>query len=374
MILIQGGMIHDGLGSVQAGDILIKDGRIAAVGHGLEHADAPVVDARGKEVFPGFIDPLSAWGCMGASITDNDLNEFSEPLTPELDAAYAFDSAQMLEQKLWEYGISSCGIIPTVSNILGGQAAVVKSWAPQSEGFFVKRKAAMVASVSEAPKRLYGSRPVAPMTKMGIFALLRQAFKQAQVYGEKQDAEYDPKSDALQPVLQGTMPLFVYCQTKAEMDGAHMALADYDVPVYLAGAYGLNAETPHELILGDMTSAITFKNAHVNFAELKTLMGTGRKVALSSFSEFPAGREALLWNGILAYQRGIDCEQIVQMLTSVPAKLLKVDHRVGSLAEGLDADIMIWSKHPLKSFAAVVERAFIGGVDVTREGRPAPCS
>lgn len=374
MIIIQGGTIHDGLGNVEQGDILIKDGRIAALGAAVDAGDALVIDARGREVFPGFIDPLSTWGCLGRGMTDNDLNEYSDPVTPELDAAFAFDAMQMAEQKLWQYGISCCGIVPTAGNVLGGRAAVVKSWAAGSDAWFVRRQAVAVASVSEAPKRLYGARPAIPMTKMGIFSLLRQAFIKARDYGSREKADFDAKSAALQPVLAKEMPLFVHCQTKAEMDGAAWALTDFDMRLCFTGAYGVTADTAYDIILGDLTGATSPHNGTVDFVGLQAFLASGGGAALSSAAEYPGGRETLLWNAMLCVQNGIDPEAVLPMITSVPARLLNVADRVGALAVGRDADIMLWSAHPLQRFDAVVEKAFIGGREVPSErGTPACC-
>ena len=128
------------------------------------------------------------------------------------------------------------------------------------------------------------------------------------------------------------------------------------------------------LILGDLTDGFNKYNAAVNYAALFSLIEAGKPVALSAFGDAVSpGREILMWNahGLMAQARrlgaDLSSEDVLKMLTSVPAQLLGVEDRIGSLTEGKDADIVIWSGNPLETFRALPEIVVISGEIVKGE-------
>ena len=112
----------------------------------------------------------------------------------------------------------------------------------------------------------------------------------------------------------------------------------------------------------------------MNYAALFSLIEAGKPVALSAFGDAVSpGREILMWNahGLMAQARrlgaSLSSEDVLKMLTSVPAQLLGVEDRIGSLTEGKDADIVIWSGNPLETFRALPEIVVISGEIVKGE-------
>ena len=366
MLIIRKGTVHDGTGKVMEADVLVKDGKISAVGPGLAADGAKEYDAAGKVVMPGFVDALNIWGCM--SPVDKDLLEHSDPVTPELSAVFAFDHENMVRQGVYQFGVTCAGITPSVMNVVGGQAAVFKTHGSHVNQMLVKEGAAMIASVSAAPKKVYGPRNTAPMTKMGAFALLLQALAKA-AGPKKEDAGYDAKSEALKKVLDREMPLFVNCNTGSEMAAVELALKDYDIDIVFTGAYGADEQVKRSVVVGDLTQAISGNNEKVDFDSLKKLADKGVDIAISCCGDVGAsGRESLLWNAILWYKQGFSSGDVLKMITSVPARLLGVDDRVGSIEKGKDADIVIWSANPLEDYRAVAEASFINGCNVLDTG------
>ena len=116
-MLIKNGRVHDGLGHVALQDIRIMDGKIAALGADLVAEEGEeIFDATGMEITPGFIQAVSNWGVNGSSTeirpSSQDNCESSNPITPELDAFYAFNGRAATVQQLGAYGITSCGVAP----------------------------------------------------------------------------------------------------------------------------------------------------------------------------------------------------------------------------------------------------------------------
>lgn len=355
-ILIKDGNVHDGLGKVyEAWDVLIDDGKIIKLGKNIEDKADKIIDASNQEVLPGFIDPLTGWGCAAGRGQARDNDEKSDPLTPHLSAYYAFDPNAMMYQKLWEYGITAAGIAPSNSNLLGGQIAVFKSWGTGLEDMLVKENVAMKGSLTQF-KDCYGSKNSMPMTRMGAFYMLENAVKKA--LSEKEEDLKDEKNIAFRKVLKKEMPLFMSCNTKADMDGVSKVFKDSDAELVLANCYGIDQSYINKncsIILGDLTDGFNHYNACVDFDAILDMIEADKPVSLSAYGDTTSpGREILHWNAQELLKqancrgRKLDPEKLLAMMSSIPAKMLKVDERIGALKVGLDADVVIWSAHPLK--------------------------
>ncbi|GFN34995.1 amidohydrolase family protein [Tepidimicrobium xylanilyticum] len=381
MLLIKGGTVHDGKGRIlENTDILINNNLIEDIGNSIEVSEnVEVYNAKGKVIFPGFIDSLNVWGAKGPGWGDDDLSELSDPVTPQMDVVYSFDQDNMCFQRVFEYGITSAGLAPSTSNVLGGYMAVFKTYGEHPYRMLVKDKVGQVASISSKTKAIYGKRNTCPMTKMGAVSLLREAIIKAMNYKENHK-EYDSKNHALQLIINRKVPLMINCNTKSEMDAIELALKDLSVDIVFTGAFGVDEHTGYILddkfsvILGDLTGHMSYVNTQVDFEGIKRLMERGVDIAISSCGDNVAsGKESLLWNAILCYKNGLDAEDVLRMITSIPAKILGVDDRIGSIEIGKDADIVIWSDNPIKTYSAKVEASFINGQNILHSRRYNTC-
>ena len=382
MILIKGGTVHDGTGKIlENTDILIEGKIIKKIDKSIEvSSDVEIFDARGKVVFPGFIESLNIWGCKGPGWGDDDLKEASDPITPEMNVVYSFDQDSMMFQRVFEYGVTSAGITPSTSNVLGGYAAVFKTYGEHPYEMLVKENVGMVASITPETKKVYGSRNTCPMTRMGAFSILKEAITKALSYKKDENKDYDSKSDALQKLINGEVPLLVNCNTKSEMDAIELALKDFPIDVVFTGAFGVNENTgkiiknKFSVILGDLTSAMSSVNSNVDFEGIKKLIENGVDIAISSCGDNgSSGKESLLWNAILCYKYGLKSDDVLRMITSIPAKILGVDNRIGSIEVHKDADIVIWTGNPIETYNARVEATFINGENILNSRRVESC-
>lgn len=193
MYLIKSGTVHIGDGSIQENtDILIEGDKIIEVGIGIERQDAKVIDAANMHVFPGFIDPHSSIGALGMPTKNMDNREVSSPVTPEMNIRYSIDPDEVNAQELYKSGVTSLGITPDNTNVIGGQITVFKTAPMKIKKRIVREKVALKCSVEQPVKDEYGERKQLPMTRMGIFYLLEETIRKAKSI--KEDELRDRKS------------------------------------------------------------------------------------------------------------------------------------------------------------------------------------
>ncbi|ONI39534.1 hypothetical protein AN639_01705 [Candidatus Epulonipiscium fishelsonii] len=378
MLLIKNATIHNGKKQIfKNTDILVKNGIISSIGKNI-HIQAEVIDATNKVVIPGFIDPLNVYGTRGL-FRENDGSENTDPILPQMDIIYSMDQDGMNFQELYTYGITSSGITPGPQNVMGGQMGVFKTYGRNPYKMLIKEKVGMAVNLTNAPKNLYGKRSVMPMTRMGVFALFESAIKKAMEYDSEKD--YDAKCEALMPVINGEMPIFVSCYTKMEMKSTEHMLKQFPkIKVVYVGAYGIDRDfepvktKKSPLILGDLTSAMSSINQHINFEDIEDMMNDGAVIACGNAGEYYAsGKENLLWNALLWHKGGVSAENVLSAITYNPAKILGVDDRVGTIEIGKDADIAIWSNNPITTYNAQLVAIYQNGENLLTKEKYRSC-
>lgn len=380
-MIIKNGNVHDGRGGVQkCVDILIENGKITKIGKNIS-AQGDVVDATGKEVLPGFIDMLTVNGATGPGWGEHDLCEHTNPVTPEMNVVYAFDHDGMNFQQMYKYATTAAGVTPSVGNVMGGSGAVFKTYGRNPYDMLVRENAFAVASITAETKNAYAPKNLMPMTKMGAFALLIDALKKAEKYIEDGDKhDFDPKSESLVAVIRGEKPLFINCGTKSEINAIAHAFAQWKkIKIVLTGAFEIDdtmdiLKNASGIAMGDLTNTMSKLNSHVNFTAVKKIAESGVPVAISCGGDnIASGKESLLWNAILWYKNGFDSEQVIKMITSVPAEMLGVSDTIGSIEVGKAADIAIWSANPIETYGAHLDAVFANGENLFETERYVSC-
>lgn len=371
MLLLKNGLIWDGLGNdPYKADILIVDGVIQEIASDIQCEEAKKIDIEGNMILPGFIDSLNVYGCRGPGWGDNDLVETSDPVLPNMNVVFSFDQDAMNFQEIYRYGVTAAGITPSPANVLAGKAAVFYSYGRHPYKMLIKEEIAQIASVTAAPKKTHGSQNKQPMTRMGSFSQISEMLTKAKGYLPENG--YDAKLDALQPVLSGKMPLFINCATRSEMKNVLHLMKEFpEIKVVLTGAFGLDFSFTEveqgkvPVILGDLTDAFSPYGENVNFKDLNSLLQNGAKIACSSCGDsFASGKESLLWNGIQWYKNGIAANEVLKSMTSVPAEILGISERTGSIQVGKSADFVVWSDNPIKTYCAKVRSVYIKGESI----------
>lgn len=389
-------------GTIEDGTVLIGDGRIVALG---KNVDIPtgtyVYDAGGKVVMPGLIDAHCHTGIFadGVGQCEGDGNEMTDPITPHLRAIDAIHPEDIAFKDLREAGVTTINTGPGSGNLIGGQFACMKTKQARTiEEMVVMAPSGMKMALGENPKRVYGEQKKFPSTRMANAAQLRSVLVEAQNYRnkwtrykerlshyhdmlrqwemkeEKNRGERPEESDPLErdirlesliPVLEGKLRAMIHC---------HRA-DDIMTAVRISEEFGLRFSIEHATegfkiadILAEkgvpcVVGPVLFSRMKYELREMTPrnpaiLSNAGVKVAIQT-DEMSAVRYLTI-NAALAAQQGMKEDEALKAVTINPAEIIGVADRVGSLEVGKDADLVIFSGHPL-DYLSVPELVLIDG-------------
>jgi len=367
----------------EGGTVLIRDGRITAVGTDIDvPAGVPVVDAHGRWVLPGFIE---AHGHVGIDEEANGWagNDTNEMTTPNTASVRAIDAVNIDDEGFRDAlsgGITSVVVKPGSGNPIGGQTVAIKTWGGRTIDEQVISDAVSVKSaLGENPKRVYGDKKQTPSTRLGVAMIIREAFRDAQDYivaRDKADADGTPfardlAKETLARVLSGELAWDQHVHRHDDIATALRLADEFGYRLVINhGTEGAKladvlAERDIPVIFGPMfTSRSKVELRDRAIVNLARLAAAGVRVAITT--DHPVVPiNFLVHQASLAVKEGLDPQVALEALTVNPASFLGLDERVGALRPGLDGDVVIWSGDPL-DVNSRAENVFISGTEVYR--------
>ena len=358
-------------GEIANGTLLIRDGKIVAVGRDLAVPEgAVVIDAKGRFVMPGIIDTHSHTAVEGS------VNECTDVITAETRVRDVIDQHDVSIYRQLAGGVTAINVLHGSCNAIGGQNAVLKlRWGKGPDELVFKEaprgiKFALGENVKRSNFRAPGE-PRYPGTRMGVEVVLREGFLRARAY-KKEWAEYEAKLKSLPAKAEKPVPprRDLRLETLADiLDGrimvhSHayrademlmlMSVADefgFKVRTFQHGleAYKIASEIArHGAGVGTFIDWWAFKIEALGASPYNPaiLASKGVKVSLNSDSDELARR--LYWDAAKAVKYGgVSEAEALRMITLNAAWQLGVDRYVGSIEAGKQADLAIWSAHPL---------------------------
>ena len=389
-------------GTIEPGTVLVEGGRIVAIGKEVTiPEDAEIFDATGKVVMPGLIDAHCHVGIFpeGLGWEYSDGNEMTDPITPHLRALDAVHPQDPAFAELVAAGVTTVLTLPGSGNLIGGQGVCIKTAPkPSVEQMVVLEPAGMKMALGENPKRVYKDQKKTPSTRMGNAAVIREALVQAQNYlekweryeselsvyeakGEGDDSkgdqpkrpERDLKLEALSKVLRREMKARVHAHRADDMLTAVRIAEEFNLDLTLE-----HATEGYKIADILAAKAIPVTAGPILFSrskpELKDMMPknpgllsqAGVQVAIQT-DEMSAVKYLTI-NAALAVREGMPEEDALKAITINAAKVIGVEHRVGSLEVGKDADVVVFDGHPF-DYRTVAELVLVDGqVAYLREG------
>lgn len=374
MLCIKNGTIFDAVHETPyRADILVEHGKIKAIGSGLTGDET--LDAGGLQVYPGFVDAHTHIGLDGFATgpVGMDYNEMNDICCPQLRAIDGIDPLDHSFELARNAGVTCVCTGPGSANVLGGTFTAIKTVGRRVDDMIVKKEAAMKCAFGENPKRIYQNK--CDSSRMTTAAILREALEKARRYQQRIEAAhgdvskyppFDMKLEALLPVLRGEMPLKAH---------AHKA-NDIFTAIRIAEEFGVKLTLEHvteghliveELARTGLPMAVGPTMSHASKVELRNkswftpgvLAKAGCHVSIITDCSVIQQENLPLCAG-MAVKAGMDPFQALRAITIHPAEHIGIADRVGSIAVGKDADLVLTDGSPFE-ISTTVHTVLIDG-------------
>jgi imidazolonepropionase-like amidohydrolase len=369
-------------GTLTGSDILIRRGKIIAIGPNLKAtgANARVIDASGKYVMPGIVD------CHSHSMLDA-INELTYAVTSMVRTRDVLNPSDADLYRELAGGVTTLNLLHGSGNAIGGLNTVVKIkyGRPLEEFIFPNAMPGIKFALGENPKRTNFPQPANqrryPATRMGVQEVIRDAFTRARDYkstwdeyraavkrGEKnliaprRDLELEP----LVEVLEGKRYVHAHCYRAdeimmllnvAEEFGFKIRTLQHVLEGYKVAPEIARHGTAASIFIDNWGYKMEAYDA-IPYAAV-VLARAGVSVSINSDSDERARRLNIEAAKAMKYG-DLTEEEALRMITLNPAQQLGIDQRVGSVDVGKDADLAIWNGHPFSVYSRV-ETTFIDG-------------
>ena len=379
-IIIKNSTLFDGNGNkFENYDLYFSDGEIKAVGANLEVEDALVIDGTGKFVTPGIIDNHSHMGVYPAPgvSTSSDGNEATNPVTAEVWAEHSVWTQDPQYKLALAGGITTFHVLPGSANLFGGRGVTLKNVSANTvpEMKFPGAPHSLKMACGENPKRVYRSR--GPSTRMGNVAGYRKAWIGAEKFRDSLETDpdlRDIKNETLVGVLDGKILVHNHCYRADEM-ATMINISEefgYEVSTF---HHGVEAYKIADLLADEGICAALwadwwgFKHEayDMSIANIAIVdQARGGKGCAIVHSDDASGIQRLNQEAAKALAAGrkagfdISEGRAMTWITKNPAKSLGILDQTGTLEEGKDADIVIWSGNPFSIYSKA-EQVYIDG-------------
>lgn len=367
-MIIQNAMIHVGNGREPfIGSVAVKHGIIEQVVEGsLPGEERDILEAEGKHLYPGFIQPCTVLGSQNVTFRQPDTDESSYPLTPLSDVYYAFNPSELAMENIPSVGVTTLGSAPGSANILGGRMAAFHTSGTNPGKMLISRNIGVRGAVGRSVKEVYGTKNEKPMTRMGIFALLKAYFEQEQAS--------KPEEAVRQSILSGKTPLFLDTRNYQDMASTLTFFEAYPkVRLVFVGCFEFAhmldelVEKRIPLIFSDQIYLSHASYADIDLALVEKFLRADIPVSFTSDSPHGAsGRVHYFWNLARFIEAGLAKEDVLKIMTLNPARILGLEDRIGSIEEGKWADLVLTNEDYLAYYSAQIEWTMIKGNIVYR--------
>jgi imidazolonepropionase-like amidohydrolase len=358
-------------------DVLLKNGKIAAVGKNLNEPGARVIDGTGKHVSPGIIDEHS-------HIAAASINEGAQSVTSEVRIADNINPDDINIYRQLSGGVTSSHILHGSANVIGGQTQLLKlRWGANDDDMKFKGwpgqiKFALGENVKRSNFNIPGGNNRYPDTRMGVEQVLIDAFTRAKDYKKEWDVyntekdklvkakkpltgliapRRDLELDALVEILEKKRFITCHSYVQSEINGA-MKVAEqmgYTVNTFthiLEGYKVADKMKTHGSFVSTFSDWWAYKMEVEDAIPYNAAImhKVGLVVAINSDDAEMARRLNQEAAKTMKYG-GLSPEEALSLVTLNPAKMLHVDDKVGSIKVGKDADVVVWSDSPLSIYA-----------------------
>ena len=347
-------------------DVLIKNGKIAKIGTNLSAGGAKVVDATGKHLTAGIIDEHSHIAALA-------VNESGHNSTAEVKMEDVVDPEHMGIYHSLAGGVTSLQLLHGSANPIGGRSAILKlKWGEEADGLIYDNSPKFIKfALGENVKQSnWGSYSRFPQTRMGVEQLYMNYFQRAKEYDTKkkngEPYRYDEEMEVLAEILNGERFISCHSYVQSEINmmmkvAEHFGFRINTFTHILEGYKVADKMAEHGAGAGtfsdwwaykyEVNDAIPYNAAIMQKQDVVTAINSDDREMIRRLNQEAA--KTIKYGGMTELEAW-------KMVTINPAKLLHLDDRVGSIKEGKDADLVLWSGSPLSVYSKA-ERTMIEG-------------
>jgi imidazolonepropionase-like amidohydrolase len=380
-VAITNARIHTIAGPViERGTVIIRDGKIAAVGANVAApAGARVIDAAGKVVTPGFLDSSTGLGTVEIDADDpsNDESVTGDHITAAFNVADNLNPLSTLLPVTRVEGITRAVVVPgNGSTIIAGQGVLVDLGTQGLTLNIHRNPAAMYAVLGETGAgRAGGSRAAAILRLREALQDARDYHANRRAFESAQRRDYALSRldlEALQPVLRGELPMVIRVERASDILSALRLAREFNLRLIVSGAAEgwivarelAAAKTP--VIINPMVNIPEMATLGITLENAARLNTAGVNVVFASFESHNSRNLKQLAGNAVSY--GMPFDAALRAITINPARLWGIGDHYGTLEVGKDADVVVWSGDPFELTTAV-EHVFINGREVSQETR-----
>lgn len=345
-------------------DVLVQKGKIARIGKNITSSGAKIVDATGMHLTPGIIDEHS-------HIASDATNEGGQAITSEVRAGDVLDNEDLSIYRQLAGGVTLSHILHGSANPIGGQSVLIKQrWGQSAEGLKVENQPMFLKhALGENVKR---NTSRYPNTRMGTEQIIRDAYQRASDYRDAwktwnalKPAERigmipprrDLELDALVDVLEKRS--FIECHTYVQSEGAMILnlAKDFGVKVNSLIHFNEGYKIADQILEHGAAASVfsdwwnykyeVYEGIAYNAA---MLMKKGVLTCIHS-DDAEMGRRLNQEAAKAMKYGGVNELDALKLVTINPARILHLDDRTGSIKAGKDADLVLWTDHPLSVYA-----------------------
>lgn len=366
-------------GILENTDVLIKNGKIAQIGKNLSDGSATVIDASGKHITAGIIDEHS-------HLAASSVNEGGQNSSAEVSMEDVIDDSDIDIYRNLAGGVTSIQILHGSANPIGGRSAIIKlKWGESANNLIYKNSPKFIKfALGENVKQSnWGDTETNrfPQTRMGVEQVYIDYFTRARAYDKlkKSGKPYrkDDEMETLAEILNKERFITCHSYVQSEINMLMKVAEQFNFKINTF-THILEGYKVADIMLEHGVGGSTFSDwwaykYEVNDAipyNAAIMHNVGITVAINSDDPEMSRRLNQEAAKTIKYG-GVSEEEAWKFVTLNPAKLLHIDERVGSLKVGKDADVVLWTDHPLSIYAKA-ERTIIEGVtyfDLKRDER-----
>ncbi|MBV7267906.1 amidohydrolase family protein [Winogradskyella sp. WHY3] len=362
-------------GVLENSDLLIKNGKISKIGKNLSDGNAKVIDATGKHITAGIIDEHS-------HIAAASINEGGQNSSAEVTIEDVIDDEDIDIYRNLAGGVTSIQILHGSANPIGGRSAIIKlKWGESAEDLIYDNSPKFIkfALGENVKQSRFNRNERFPQSRMGVEQVFMDYFSRAKAYDDakKRGKPYrkDTEMEVLAEILNKERFISCHSYVQSEINMLMKVAEKFDFNIntftHILEGYKVADKMKAHGVGGSTFSDWWAYKYEVNDAipyNAAIMHNVGVVVAINSDDAEMARR--LNQEAAKSVKYGnVSEEEALRFVTLNPAKLLHLDDRVGSLKVGKDADVVLWSDHPLSVYAKA-EKTIIEGItyfDIERD-------